>query len=251
MRPYRVPICPGPIRNGRANWAASRGSSPNERTVPNGAERELAQPTKGGAVSICKRALIPEIPGALAAISAMVTERTSLRAGAHRAAERDDEWSFARGGPRRLTGGVLLSGSDGEISRTPWRFGPTHWRMRELACAMERQRNVRTAARCARGRTQGEAMVDRLPDIKRELAQIYAVGGSAASSAGPYPLGQIDWLVGEIERLREAIQRHRAAIENGLDALSAGDGWEEVMKVYDRANDRLWATIAAEEDAST
>ncbi len=94
-------------------------------------------------------------------------------------------------------------------------------------------------------------MVDRLPEIKRELAQIYTVGGYGASSPGPYPLAQIDWLVGEIERLREAIQRHRVAIEDGLDALSAGDGWEEVMKVYDNANDRLWDTIAAEEDAST
>ncbi len=93
-------------------------------------------------------------------------------------------------------------------------------------------------------------MADRLPEIKRELAQIYTVGGYAAGNAGPYPLAQMDWLVGEIERLREAIQRHRVAIENGLDALSAGDGWEEVMKVYDRANDRLWETIGAEEDAS-
>ena len=94
-------------------------------------------------------------------------------------------------------------------------------------------------------------MVDRLPEIKRELAQIYAVGGYAASSAGPYSLAQIDWLVEEVEDLREAIQRHRVTIENGLDALSAGDGWEEVMKVYDSANDRLWAAAAAEEDAST
>ncbi|MFN2557222.1 MAG: hypothetical protein ABR592_10220 [Nitriliruptorales bacterium] len=94
-------------------------------------------------------------------------------------------------------------------------------------------------------------MADRLPEIKRELAQIYTVGGYAAGSAGPYPLGQMDWLVDEVERLREAIQRHRVAIENGLDALSAGDGWDEVMKVYDGANDRLWAASAAEEDVST
>lgn len=93
-------------------------------------------------------------------------------------------------------------------------------------------------------------MADRLPEIRRELAQIYAVGGFSAGSAGSYPLSQMDWLVGEVGRLREAIQRHRVAIENGLDALSAGDGWEEVMKVYDAANDRLWATFDAEEDAS-
>lgn len=93
-------------------------------------------------------------------------------------------------------------------------------------------------------------MADRLPEIRRELAQIYAVRGFAPGGPGPYPLSQMDWLVGEVERLREAIRQHRAAIETGLDALSAGDGWEDVMKVYDVANDRLWAAIGAEEDTT-
>lgn len=91
-------------------------------------------------------------------------------------------------------------------------------------------------------------MTDRLPEIKRELAHIYAVGGYAAGGAGAYPLAQMDWLAGEVERLREAIRQHRVTIANGLDVLSAGDGWEEVMKVYDSANDRLWAAIDVEED---
>lgn len=93
-------------------------------------------------------------------------------------------------------------------------------------------------------------MPDRLPDIKRELAHIYALGGHSPGGGGAYPLSQMDWLAGEVERLREAIRRHRIAIENGLDSLSAGDGWEEVMKVYDAANDRLWAAIDVEEDIS-
>lgn len=93
-------------------------------------------------------------------------------------------------------------------------------------------------------------MTDRLSEIKRELAHIYAVGGSTAGATGAYPLTQMDWVVGEVERLRESIQQHRTAIEYGLHALSAGDGWEEVIKVYDRANDRLWAAIAVEEDPS-
>lgn len=46
-------------------------------------------------------------------------------------------------------------------------------------------------------------MADRLPEIRRELAQIYAVGGFAPGGPGPYPLSQMDWLVGEVERLRE------------------------------------------------